>query len=175
MAVEVNAREFIFLPFPERDPLSKLSKASATRLPSNLKAVPWFHNPIHDMESAWWIALWAFRDFEDGLSPSLFTESSLRRGILTSAGSFLTHCSALPTPVIDYLEDWLLFMRSEYTKLEKLVSDHSYGSFDYDYVFKFVIQFIEAIIEVLEPDSTTPGTEELDNSAEAFPNKRRKA
>jgi hypothetical protein len=172
MAVEVNARTFSFLPPRGRTTLL-VGGTKVSRLLPIPTIVPWFHNPLHDIESAWWIAVWTFCRRNCRANPSLFRNNAVRLTAITVEGNFRYECSWIPEPVLDILEIWLTFVRDKYTQLGKLVWDGSHLSFKYEEVFDTVIMFIEAIIDVILSDSTL-GSEEPANSAEGFPNKRRK-
>jgi hypothetical protein len=135
-------------------------------LPENLEAptprpVPWFHNPIHDMESAWWIAVWAFCYLKQWVSDSLFTNYRLRAPTLFRPSTFYDECTGLPVALQKPLIQWLAFMRDKYMELGKQVLAGTHLSFNYDEVFIRVIGYIEEIIDALsEMQGSTLDTEE---------------
>jgi hypothetical protein len=134
-----------------------------------LPPVPWFHNPIHDLESAWWIAVWAFCYLEHWVSDSVFTDNTQRAPIILLPGNFENECTGLPIAILEPLDQWLTFMREKYTELGKRVLAGTHLSFNYDEVFNGVIGFIEEIIDALSKIQDPP----LDTEERA--SKRRKA
>ena len=59
MAVEVHLQTYLFLPIP-----CALDKRSLVAVLRSKKPIPEFRfNPLHDLESIWWIALWTFLRF----------------------------------------------------------------------------------------------------------------
>ncbi|KIM22538.1 hypothetical protein M408DRAFT_28665 [Serendipita vermifera MAFF 305830] len=152
MAVEVNLRVFLFLPDVDLPP-----------------AVPWFHNPIHDTESAWWIALWAYRHADDMMG-TLFRGQGTRTGALTTPGMFRRNNSALPDHARHSLNDWLQSIQNQYKELGGLLLKQPHPFFDYNSVFNNAIKFIEGIVTALlkEPGYAFPG-ERLASVAEGSP------
>jgi len=123
--------------------------------------VPWFHNPIHDLESAWWIAVWAFCYLKHWVSDSVFTDNAQRAPIIFLPGNFENECTGLPIAILEPLDQWLTFMRDKYTELGKRVLAGTHVSFNYDEVFAGVIGYIEEIIDALsEMQDPTDDTEE---------------
>ncbi|PVF91348.1 hypothetical protein CPB86DRAFT_745741 [Serendipita vermifera] len=62
MSVEVDLRDNFFL-FVPQEPI-KFPLIQPSTPPEKPERIPppvpeWFHNPIHDMESIWWIAIWS--------------------------------------------------------------------------------------------------------------------
>ena len=171
MAVEVDRRRFVFLPEHEYDPLT-ISPAPALPPPPP----PWFHNPIHDLESTWWVALWTLyhlRNLMDGAS--LFTEQQQRGDIWIVSRSYLDLCAVLPKEILGLLEGWRLFMRQQYQELEKQVVNNSHFSFDYDPVFEGALKCIKAIINALSvPQDPSPGLERSPNTSDTPPRKRQR-
>ncbi|KIM22535.1 hypothetical protein M408DRAFT_28662, partial [Serendipita vermifera MAFF 305830] len=129
MACEVDARDFLFLPDTSDDTV-----------------VPWFHNPIHDIESIWWIAVWDYRHVNATMR-SLFRDLAGRSNFVHSPSFFLRKCPEIPTNVRHSLHAWLVSIRSQYTELESLVPKQSHRTFDYNSVFEAAIRFIEAILK----------------------------
>ena len=136
MAVEVNAQRFYFL--PHKDP-------TAPTFPS----VPWFHNPIHDVESAWWIVVWALCHHKRWVKDALFTNRTQRLSVILVPGVFHYECTGIPAAILKPLDKRLNFMRAKYTELGGLVLDGTHSSFNYDEVFGPMIGYIEEIIDAL--------------------------
>jgi hypothetical protein len=131
----VSAREFYFLPEDLKAPTTP--------------SIPWFHNPIHDMESAWWIVVWTFCQLKHWVKDSLFTDHTLRAPTVFAPMTFRNKCTGLPAAILEPLIQWLTFMRDKYKELGKQISDGTHLSFDYDEVFIRVIGYIEEITEAL--------------------------
>lgn len=51
-AIEVPTATFYYFPLV-------FTESETGRISSNAPQMPWFHNPIHDIESIWWITVWA--------------------------------------------------------------------------------------------------------------------
>ncbi|PVF92587.1 hypothetical protein CPB86DRAFT_819506 [Serendipita vermifera] len=77
-AVEVSLPTNAFLFIPRRS-----SKSSSEPKTSRYPVTPWFHNPIHDIESIWWICIWL---------TLFYTET----GILDNGGWKTYRCLFLP-------------------------------------------------------------------------------
>ena len=59
MAVEVDQQKYLFPPAPSLPPSPSSDSSSADSLPQDPKIRPGFHyNPLHDLESLWWNAVW---------------------------------------------------------------------------------------------------------------------
>lgn len=113
--------------------------------------VPWFHNPIHDAESAWWIALWAYRHLDDTIH-CLFRDQGERTAIVGFEAMFEERCSALPGSVLTPLDEWLSSIREQYQELEVQIPKGSHDLFDYNDVFDTTIEFVEEILKALSKD-----------------------
>jgi hypothetical protein len=134
----VDAREFCFLPENPADPGAPVSAP-----------VTWFRNPIHDMESAWWIVFWAFCYLEHWVPDSLFTNHDLRLLTLLHPSTLHNKCIELPVALQKPLIQWPVFMREKYMELGKQILAGTHHSFNYDEVFVRVIGYIEEIIVAL--------------------------
>jgi hypothetical protein len=73
MSVEVELQHYSFMPKPAEIDLFKLKVAS--RLP----AVTFRYNPLHDLESLWWIAVWMMFNHRTEREPSSEDEESQSR------------------------------------------------------------------------------------------------
>jgi hypothetical protein len=114
------------------------------------------------MESAWWIAVWAFCYLKHWVSDSLFTNPRLRAPTLFRPGTLHNKYTGLPVALQKPLIQWLTFMRDKYTELEKQILDGTHLFFNYDEVFVRVIGYIDEIIDALsEMQGSTLDTEEL--------------
>ena len=152
MAVEAHAGRFLFRSRHKKNLLAILSAKVPVPQPQR---VPWFHNPIHDLESTWWIALWTFYHLQNGMdSPSLFPRPDQRLEIWTASDSFRDLCGTLPPRILDLSEGWLTFTQEQYQELEKQDMNDSHFSFDYGPVFDGVLACIEAIINALSAPQT---------------------
>jgi hypothetical protein len=132
MANEVYKERFTLGPWPPR------------------QEITWFHHPIYEAESLWWIALWTFYYLQDSLVEErriLFPESGLgyRTDIWYSGAEYDQICTRPPETIQDILYAWLSSIRKAHTDLQARFEDASYQSFDYYEVMEASFNFIEDI------------------------------
>jgi hypothetical protein len=116
----------------------------------------WFHHPIHDVESIWWIALWTFYFLQDSpveqrqaLFPHAGTGS--RSEIWLADASYSALCSHPPESIQVLLYDWLQSIKAEHTSLQAgFDMNKSYESFDYNKACEVSIGFLQNIRRVLQ-------------------------
>ena len=77
MAVEVESQRYLFLPDPE-DPQSDTSRPDVRTLLPKLPPPPFVANPLHDLESAWWIVIWILFHHTDKESPTQQADAQLK-------------------------------------------------------------------------------------------------
>jgi hypothetical protein len=116
----------------------------------------WFHHPIHDVESIWWIALRTFYYLQASSIEerrALFPDSGIgsRTGIWLSLSSYDYLCTRPPGIIQDLLYDWLLSINKEHTSMQAGFDENAtYRSFDYNNACEASITFLTNIRHALQ-------------------------
>jgi hypothetical protein len=111
----------------------------------------WFHHPIHDVESIWWIALWSFYFLQvssDKQKQDLFPESGIgfRPEIWRSEESYGRLCTQPPAIIQDLLFNWLTSIKTEHESLQAgFDKDATYRLFDYNKACAASVEFLQDI------------------------------
>jgi hypothetical protein len=112
--------------------------------------VPWFRNPIHDVESCWLVACWSFFHFKH---PAPLLEDMEKKAILfSSRRPLLTANLPLGRIPPDLRRDMALWARSigqEYRKLQAHRGDkEKLDSFDYEPIIRGAIRHVESMLRI---------------------------
>jgi hypothetical protein len=89
----------------------------------NVKNAPkWFHHPIHDVESIWWIALWTLHFLQaspDEQRKALFPDSGTgsHSHIWAYPGLYMRLCGHLPTTIQVLFHKWLQSIDTQHRSL----------------------------------------------------------
>jgi hypothetical protein len=161
MAVEVRESIYLFHPPDSEDP-------------SELILPPFRHNCLHDLESAWWVALWATYVF----APIVQSEQDISyfhqlfpplhiQGLRTSIGNTLMLGPALlkirpekNKPIFDAMYRWRHRLYMAYSNLERnLISEGKLEESIFKHVHDEALHPLNALLVALEMDQL--GTSDL--------------
>jgi hypothetical protein len=115
------------------------------------KTVPWFRNPIHDLESCWLVGCWTFFHFKHPalLSTDMEDKALLFGPLRPLIGVAAPPLDRLPRDFLSTMRAWALSIGDEYRKLQLSVQEkEKLDSFDYEPVIRNAIRHVEAMIKI---------------------------
>ena len=121
-------------------------------------SISWTHNPIHDVESIWWISLWILYNIPGAtlskddlrLRTKLFKAAEPIERTKAFSGKGIGNIQPKKCPIpAKHLEDWRLALIHFYEEQQLDLNNGSHESFDYDKVLIDAIARVEMIQQAL--------------------------